>query len=104
MVMVGCDSYSAIATLEPMSWPDETGPVPPRITTRQVSSSSADGSLLESTSRPRFWALRASGRLQEDPHDRPVVVGLVLEELVVPRLGLGHGRSWAGRRAPVVGR
>ena len=68
ILRVGCWSGpgipSSMATLEPMSCPDENiGPVPPRITTRTSSSASARRKAsCSSTSSPRFCALRASGR------------------------------------------
>ena len=65
----GCSSgppgRSAIASVEPRSWPDEKiGPTPPRITTRTVSSASARrNTSSSSTSRPRFCAFRLFSRL-----------------------------------------
>ena len=54
-----------MATFDPMSCPEENmGPAPERITTRTWSSASAcRKASWSSTSSPRFWALRASGRL-----------------------------------------
>ncbi len=56
---------SSMETFEPMSCPEENiGPMPPRMTTRTSSSASASMNVsFRSTRRPRFWALRASGRL-----------------------------------------
>ena len=69
IVRVGCwfgpGIHSSLEALDPRSWPEENiGPVPPRITTRTSSSASAcKNASFSSTSRPRFCALRESGRL-----------------------------------------
>ena len=60
---------SAIASVEPRSWPDEKiGPTPPRITTRTVSSASARrNASSSSTSSPRFCAFAALLTIEHDP-------------------------------------
>ena len=68
-----------------MSWPEENiGPVPPRITTRHVVVGlGPQERVVELDEQAPVLGVAGVGPVQEDPHDRAVVVGLVLEELVV---------------------
>ena len=81
-----------------------SGPSPPRMTTRTSSSASARRKAsLSSTSMPRFWALRASGRFSMIRAICPSDEGLVQDELVVGHLRLPRARLRApsARRAAV---
>ena len=72
-----------------MSWPDENiGPLPPRITTRTVSSASAaQERVVELDEHPAVLRVAGLGAVQHDPHDRAVVERLVRDELVLRCLG-----------------
>ena len=87
-VLVRTGPYSAMACLEPRSWPGgDLGPMPPRITTLTLSSfSTSKKASLRSTSDPRFWALRVLRPIEEDPDDLPPVELFVRHEFVRPAL------------------
>ena len=85
-----------MATLEPMSWPEENiGPAPPRITTRTSSSASAaQEGVVELDEHPPVLGVAGLGPVEDDPHDAAVVDGLVADEVVVGHVG-NPSPGWA---------